>query len=168
MEKNLIELNPGKRFVFKLLLNSMWGRLGMNTDRQIHKLIVKPDVWFKMISDDQYIIHSANFTENSVLVFYSMLHVEGSNETSVVHAAMVIAYGRLKLYDEMEKLGDQVLYFDTDSIIYVERPNCYTPKLGLYLGDLTDELDHDDYIVEFVSETYSYQKTTRIIHLKVN
>jgi len=161
LEIDKIEKNPAKRFVFKLFLNSMWGRLGMNTDRTIHKLITKPEEWFLMIRDDQYIIHRADFCNNNVIqVFYSKRYNEGSTETSVTHAAFVTAHARLKLYSELEKLNDQVLYFDTDSIIYVKKNNKYFPPIGNNLGDLTNELAEDDFIEEFISagpKNYGYR-----------
>ena len=41
----------------------------------------------------------------------------------------------------MNKLGDGVLYHDTDSIIYsVKDSDQYISPLGEYLGELTDEL----------------------------
>jgi len=39
LEKELISKNEAQRFVYKLALNSMWGRLGMNMDRTQFKLI---------------------------------------------------------------------------------------------------------------------------------
>ena len=57
------------------------------------------------------------------------------------------AYARLKLYELLEKLGDRVIYCDTDSCIFVPRkgedPNDLAP-LGQYLGDLTNELQPKD------------------------
>ncbi|GBN97164.1 hypothetical protein AVEN_10442-1 [Araneus ventricosus] len=38
--------------------------------------------------------------------------------TNIFLAAFTTAWARLKLYSEMDKLGDAVLYHDTDSIIY--------------------------------------------------
>lgn len=160
LDENLIEKNPAKRFVFKLALNSMWGRLGMNTDRTSYKIITKPAEWFAMVQDDQFIIKHADFSSPNVAqVFYSLRNVEGSAESSVVHACFVTSHARLKLYSELEKIGDRVLYFDTDSIIYVHRKNLYCPKLGNFLGQLTNELDEGDYIKSFVSggpKNYAY------------
>ena len=53
----------------------------------------------------------------------------------------------------MKKLGDRVLYHDTDSIVFIDRPGCYKPSLGKYLGDFTDEINPKDgnHIIEFVS-----------------
>lgn len=93
-------------------------------------------------------------------MFYRRQHDEGSIETSVSHAAFITAYARLELYNELEKLQDRVLYFDTDSIIFISRPNTYQPKLGNFLGQLTNELENDDFIVEFVSagpKNYGYR-----------
>lgn len=139
----------------------MWGRLGMNTERTSFKIISKPDEWFEMITNKQFKINSVDFSnENAVQVFYSNLYNEGSVETSVVHAAFVTAHARLKLYSELEKIGDRVLYFDTDSIIFVSRPSFYSPFLGNYLGELTNELEKGDFIEEFVSagpKNYGYR-----------
>ena len=65
-----------------------------------------------------------------------------------------------KLYFVLELLQQRVLYFDTDSIIYTSKPGEWNPPLGDYLGELTNELDDDDYITTFVSwgpKNYSYQ-----------
>jgi len=139
----------------------MWGRLGMNTDRTSYKIINSSSEWFEMVSNQQFTIKSVDFSHDDVVqVFYSNLFNEGSTETSVVHAAIVTAHARLKLYSELEKIGDRVLYFDTDSMIFIDRDNEYCPELGNYLGELTSELDQDDFIVEFCSagpKNYGYR-----------
>lgn len=37
-------------------------------------------------------------------------------------------------------MKERVLYFDTDSIIFVDWPGAISPPVGDFLGDLTDEL----------------------------
>lgn len=69
--------------------------------------------------------------------------------TNIFLAAFTTAWARLKLYGEMEKLGQDVLYHDTDSIIYASNGK-NDPPLGNFLGDFTDELDGDT-ITTFVS-----------------
>lgn len=59
--------------------------------------------------------------------------------TNVFLAAFTTTYARLKLYDEIDRLGTSVLYMDTDSIIY-ETNGTNDPLLGDYLGQFTDEL----------------------------
>ncbi|GLV33557.1 hypothetical protein CBL_20276, partial [Carabus blaptoides fortunei] len=47
---------------------------------------------------------------------------------------------RLRLLEHLQPLGHQVLYYDTDSVIYKHSPGLYEPPVGNFLGDLTDEL----------------------------
>ena len=61
----------------------------------------------------------------------------------------ITAWARLKLYSEMEKLGRNVLYHDTDLIVYVS-DGMNDPLLGNFPGEFTDELD-GDVIKTFVS-----------------
>ena len=55
--------------------------------------------------------------------------------TNVVFAFYVTAYGRLMLYNVMEKLGKNIMYCDTDSIIFVSREGEYEPETGDSLGE---------------------------------
>ena len=84
---------------------------------------------------------------------------KGSN-TNIFIAAFTTCLARLKLYESLEKLGDRVLYYDTDSVIYTWKPGQTEIELGDYLGDMTNELDNGDFIVEFISagaKNYGYQ-----------
>jgi len=60
---------------------------------------------------------------------------------------MVTAYARLRLLDELHKIEasspGRVLYFDTDSVIFVEKPlNIrYKTQVGGFLGDMTNEIE---------------------------
>lgn len=69
--------------------------------------------------------------------------------TNIFLAAFTTAWARLKLYHEMDKLGQAVLYHDTDSIVYAS-DGTNDPPLGNFLGEFTDELD-GDVITTFVS-----------------
>ena len=77
-------------------------------------------------------------------------YVEENPSSNPVIAAFVTAHARLQLYSYLEMLQDRVLYYDTDSVIYIERPGTCSPPTGDYLGDMTDELD-GGHITEFVS-----------------
>ena len=84
-------------------------------------------------------------------------------------ASFITAQARLKLYNELDKLGDRVLYCDTDSIIFIcnlNDPDEYRPLIGEFLGELTNELDDDEYIVEYVSagpKNYSFRTNKGVI-----
>ncbi|KAJ8914412.1 hypothetical protein NQ315_017506 [Exocentrus adspersus] len=78
-------------------------------------------------------------------------------------AAYVTTQARLKLYSSLEKLGDRVLYYDTDSVIYVSREGERDVPTGSCLGEMTDELEGygaGSHIKEFVSggpKNYAYK-----------
>lgn len=74
--------------------------------------------------------------------------------TNVFIAAFTTAWARIKLYSEMDKLGQAVLYHDTDSIIYASNGE-NDPPLGNFLGEFTDELEGDT-ITTFVSGNYIF------------
>ena len=85
-----------------------------------------------------------------------------SGRTSIFVAAFTTCLARLKLYESLEKLGEQALYFDTDSVIYRWQPGEPEIPLGDFLGDMTNELDEDDFITEFVSDgPKNYGYTTK-------
>lgn len=77
-------------------------------------------------------------------------------------AAYTTTQARLKLYSYLERLGDRVLYYDTDSVIYISRPDEWEVPTGSFLGDMTDELEDygpGSYITAFASggpKNYSY------------
>lgn len=175
LDKENISYNSGMRTVMKLLLNSFWGRFGMNTNKVQYKIIADEKEWFDMISDNQFVVHQVDMTHNNYLqVFYSNVKeiYENDLHVNVVLAAFVTCHARLKLYSELKKLDKNVLYFDTDSIIYVSRPNEYEPKLGDFLGEFTYEVDSKEgnFIQEFVSagpKNYAYKLDTNITHALV-
>jgi hypothetical protein len=66
----------------------------------------------------------------------------------------------MRLYKELFKIDERVLYFDTDSFIFISKENHYEPELADYLGKFTNEIKGDNYIEEFVSagpKNYSYK-----------
>lgn len=82
---------------------------------------------------------------------------------NVVITAYVTAQARLKLYSYLEELNDRVFYYDTDSVIYVSRPDESDIATGQFVGDMTDELENygsGSYIKKFVSgrpKNYSFR-----------
>ena len=78
--------------------------------------------------------------------------------TSVVVAAFITAYARLLLLREMRLLhasGQEVLYCDTDSIVYVERTNSYRPDIGPFLGQSSDEIVGEYGLGATITEFYT-------------
>ena len=149
----------------------------MQTNKVQFKLIDQVSEWNEIISNDQYIVHSVNFSElnpDMLQVFYSNAkesHFGGLN-TNVALAAFVTCHARIHLYKELEKLGDRVLYFDTYSIIFSAKDGDYVPALGDYLGQFTNEINpkEGNYIDEFVSggpKNYAFKLDTGVTHCTV-
>jgi len=75
-----------------------------------------------------------------------------SPNLNVFVASFATSWTRDRLYEALQLLGERVLYYDTDSVIYVEEEEDQpSPLLGDYHGEFTSELEDDDYIEEFVS-----------------
>ncbi|XP_026280689.2 uncharacterized protein LOC113208067 [Frankliniella occidentalis] len=84
--------------------------------------------------------------------------------TSLIHAAYTTAHGRLLLYKYLDAVGERAIYHDTDSICFLSVPGQPDPKLGQFLGDMTDQLADDygpgSFITEFLAagpKNYSYK-----------
>ena len=149
-----ISKNSGARACAKLKANSQWGFMAMKTNKTRHKFVKTRDEFNQMLANDQFVVHNAVPCDNGQLlqVFYSVkdeMHFGGLS-TNVSIAALVTSYARMRLYKVMEKLGDRLMYVDTDSIIFISREGQWEPELGNYLGEFTNEIDPSDgeYIVE--------------------
>ena len=111
LDKENIKLNEGMRAIAKLMLNSFWGRFGMQPNKKQYKLIRKTSDWFALISDDKYIVHDVDFTHKKYLqVYFSEAndYFEATADVNVVLACFVCAYGRLKMLKELTKIDDRV------------------------------------------------------------
>jgi len=93
-------------------------------------------------------------------------YVEIMANTNPVIAAYTTAHARLKLYSYIEQLNERVMYFDTDSVIYVTdltKKGQFEVPIGSNLGEMTNELreyGNDANIEEFVSggpKNYGYK-----------
>ncbi|KAK6167068.1 hypothetical protein SNE40_021175 [Patella caerulea] len=90
-------------------------------------------------------------SEDVVLVQFTVRSdlITSAPHVNVPIGAFTAAYGRMKLYDYLDKLNDRVLYFDTDSIIFTETDDDVPVSLGNYLGDFTDEIEPSCRILEY-------------------
>lgn len=61
--------------------------------------------------------------------------------------AFTTPLARLKLYDILEQLGEQVLYYDTFSVIYKTAPGLHDVPTGTFLGEMTEELGGENITV---------------------
>lgn len=166
LDPKKIEKNEGMRSLSKLMLNSFWGKFGQRENQTKTTVTRDPKELFNLlVSPSDQVNRIKEVNEEVVVVNWQHLEDVGEclRTVNVVLAAFTTSQARLKLYEHLEKLGKQVCYYDTDSVIYVHRPGLYKIPVGDYLGDMTDELAKDygpgSFIVEFCSggpKTYGY------------
>ena len=145
-------------FVFCMFIGKFAQRSNLTKTKMIHE----PKEFFELLYSSKFEVCDARLVNDDVVeVQYRNVEefAEQNNKVNVIIAAFTTAYARLKLYDLLDLLQERDLYYDTDSVIYVDEPGKPEPPLGNYLGDLTDELN-GDYITSFVSggpKNYAYR-----------
>ena len=134
--------------------------------------MTEPKDLFNYLYSDRYEVKDVQMVnDETVEVQYIQKEgfVEENDKVNIVIAAFTTAYARLKLYDLLDLLQERVLYYDTDSVVYIHQPGKPDPPLGDYLGDLTDELN-GDYITTFLlggPKNYGYITNTGEAILKI-
>ena len=155
--------NPGLKAVAKLCLNSLWGKFGQrNNKTQVDVVYSVKELWELLLNDQLTDFNVSVIDENRLMVAYRLKDVclPNSKNTNVYVAAFTTSHARLRLYEQLERLGEQVLYHDTDSIVYVSHPGGYEVPTGNMLGEWEDELDGKDMVNTWTSggpKNYAYQ-----------
>ena len=173
LEYNKIQKNPGLRTLAKMMLNSMWGKFGQRLNKTQVQTFEDPQAFHRFLDTDSLDVrHVSVINDNLVEVHYQYQDedIPVSPNLNIFVACFTTCWARLRLYAALEQLGERVIYYDTDSIIYWTDETQATPVLGDYLGDFTSELGNDDYIVEFVSggpKNYGYQTKLGHVECKV-
>nr|CAI5838221.1 unnamed protein product [Callosobruchus analis] len=161
-----IEVNPGGR------------QIGQRENQAKTSIVKDPDEFFDILSRPFLEVNNIYPVNDETLIVnwqYKYESYQVLPSVSVTLAAYTTAQARLRLYYFLEQLGERVLYFDTDSIVYISRPGAYDVPLGSCLRDLTDELEEygpNSYISHFASggpKLYGYrvQSTNYHKHLDI-
>tara|TARA_A100000171_G_scaffold37544_1_gene36590 strand:- start:737 stop:4729 length:3993 start_codon:yes stop_codon:yes gene_type:complete len=167
LDKNNIKKNKGLRAVAKLCLNSLWGKFGQRTNLTQSIICKDKQEFFKIIENKQNDnVNFFQYNEDVMEITYDIKeeYIPNDFTTNIGVAAFTTASARLRLYEGLEHLNHQVLYFDTDSIVYVYNPNDPNKnkslKLGDFLGQWTDECDGLNMVGCFASggpKNYTYK-----------
>ena len=155
------EFNAGLRSIAKLCLNSLWGKFGQRSNMSQTKYVTEVSEFYKILLDDKLDGKDFQFINDDMIQMtynFKDQFVDNSKNTNIYIACFTTSHARLMLYNKLEYLNEKVLYFDTDSIIYID--NCtMNIKTGDMLGDMTDELSGKE-ITNFVStgpKSYSFK-----------
>jgi hypothetical protein len=165
LDRNSISHNPGKRSLAKLMLNSFWGKFGQRENLTRATVINESDTLNDLLSDPSVEVQRlVQANEETLYAHWSETDeaVSPSPTNNIVIACYTTAHARLELYSYLEKLQRRCIYHDTDSIVFTQKPGEWSPPVGDYLGDMTDEiapLGQNCFISEFVSggpKNYAY------------
>ena len=132
---------------------SFWGKFGERINKPTTVTVKDPSHLFSLLSNAALDISTLSVRSDDILeAVYTSVHdnaIKGT-KTNIFVAAFTTCHARLKLYESLDVLQEQVVNYDTDSVVYKWRPDQPSITTGGFLGDITDEL-HGDVITEFVS-----------------
>lgn len=124
--------SPAKRQVFKIMLNSGWGKHCQRPNLPLMQIISSTDCeevknLFNNAQSEKINIKQVTAFNNRVMVKSEVFGKSNpSFHDSYLPAGLFVpAYGRMMLYEQLDKLDKRVLYHDTDSIVYVYDPLLY-------------------------------------------
>ena len=163
LDYDRIEKNAGLRLLAKLMLNSFWGKFGQRSNKSQVINVTDPALLIKLIQDDSLEIQRVMpINDYLVEIFFRKREQcdEVQTNTNIFIAVFTTTYARLKLYRALDQLQQQVLYMDTDSVIYRHKTGQPEVELGDYLGDFTSELEEGEFIQEYTQSMFlSYPQT---------
>ncbi|KAG1925821.1 extracellular sulfatase Sulf-2 [Pimephales promelas] len=163
LDPKQISFNAAQRAITKLILNSLWGRFSLRENLPKTTLVSEPEDFTSIVFGNTESLSYFRFISDDVAL---VQHKPGKDDlcktrdVNVFIGAFTTAYARLELYELMDRLGDRLLYSDTDSVIFVSRDGDWEPPLGDHLGELTSEVDEDDFLSSFCSsgpKSYAFE-----------
>ena len=150
-----LEKNDGRKAVAKLCLNSFWGKFGEQLNKSKTVTVTELHDLYAKLRDpnlDIFDVRLVNEDTFEVVYKHKIDDVSSNDTTNTFIAAFTTCWARLKLYSYLQQLGEQVLYMDTDSVIYRWKPGQTEIETGTFLGEMTNEIEKPgDFIVEFGS-----------------
>jgi hypothetical protein len=174
LDRDAFSTNPGLKSLSKMMLNSLWGKLAQGVRATTEFIGEKGLTQYMNDVFEEKIIETAPLeinrhgeVENYFKVCYrKIIDEELLSKTNVALANTVSASGRILLLREMLRLDQQVLYHDTDSIIYetgTETGHVNVTQ-GCFLGEL--EAETPSLIHAYVAigpKSYAYKYYTPVL-----
>ena len=123
LEKDNVCHNPGIRKINKQVANSLWGKFGEVVDRKKkkHVLVNNAEEFYCYLTDPTLEVEDFHvLAPETCQVEFRHKHAS-LPECSYVNtfiSAFTTCHGRLRLYKELDRLDRNIIYFDTDSLVY--------------------------------------------------
>lgn len=108
------------------MLNSFWGKFGERQNKATTVTVHEPSHLFSLLTNETLEISTTRLCTEDVLEVVDTSQDEAADKGSKVNifiAAFTTCHARLKLYEALHILQQQVLYYDTDSVIYRWTPD---------------------------------------------
>lgn len=148
--------SPIDNFIYKLYMNSLYGKFGQGGDNEysVHCVFVSD-------FENKMRVRSRKFVRkylNHDGVFF-LKEVDSEMYQNLVWASFITAYARTELYKlltTVESRGGRVLYCDTDSVFYVAKEPLLVDRESNELGDLKSETG--SYMEIFGAKEYIFQE----------
>ena len=124
---------------------SFWGKFGEKPSKTQTFTVTSPGELYTIIEDAGNNIHDIRIcTDGIVEVDVSKVveEVIPGSKTNIFIASFTSSWIRLELYKYLELLKNQILYFDTDSIIYLWREGLPDVETGPFLGRADTRVCH--------------------------
>ena len=164
LEKMDIELgelsdNSGLRFISKICLNSLWGKFGQRKFKKETKYVIELPDFYNTLLNDKIENLSFSFPNEDICIMnydHKNEFIKDNFNTNIYISCFTTSSARIRLYKMLDKLGERVVYYDTDSIVYAD--NGEPIETGCLLGEWADELSGDS-IIEWIcnaSKDYAY------------
>lgn len=160
IQESEFEENPAIRALAKLLLNSLWGKFGQRNDLVQTEFCTDGLSKKKMANAEQRgkikALDSRPYGTTTTQWFFKQTNIEPKYNIAI--ASFVTARARLRLLKELKRIGDRVVYHDTDSIVYLRQPGKPDIEEGQFLGDWESETGNDliDQFIGLAPKTYAY------------
>ena len=132
-----VSKNEGLRFIAKLLFNSFWGYLGMRDNMPKTRYVNNyREVEDFFTSRTKCVTDATLIGDYLMLLQYQLIDdvADAPRKTNVILAAFTTSHARIILLNNMQlvKFPKNVLYCDTDSIMYVhDKERCELPDIPI-------------------------------------
>jgi len=124
LDKEAIRYNAAKRGPANLCLNFMWGKLTERNDQTMTKIITEPKELHGFLATPGVEAMNLAFASDDVVYISWKRGTEEDvpylRHTNEVIGAYVTAGARIHLYRYLDRLGENAMHFDTDSVIYIQ------------------------------------------------
>lgn len=138
--------NAGLKAMAKLLLNSLWGKLGQRSYAVREWVVDKARLDYLFQKFERRELELVRFVDREAdrvwFEYRNVVDTGNLNATAVQAAAFVSMWGRVILHRKLLSVhGQRVLYCDTDSAIVYLRPGDAIRGLGDDIGMLQNEVE---------------------------